>query len=113
MIIKSKIKLNITLMFSAKKEDIMGQEELKKMEEQEPVFDEERFRKRFVFSFSLFFIFAATYFLAAVLTTKELKAVAAFDIIGLPLAVWLGVIVFAVGVVVTRLYLVKILKGWG
>lgn len=84
-----------------------------KMEDQEPVFDELRFRKQFTFSFSLLLIFALTYFFAAVVTTKELKHVAAIDIMGLPLAFYLGLLVFVVGVVVTRLYLIKIQKGWG
>lgn len=90
----------------------MKKEESEKMEGQELVFDEGRFRKQLVFSFSLLLIFALTYFFAAVVTTKELKHVAAIDIMGLPLAFYLGVLVFVVGVVVTRLYLVKILKGW-
>lgn len=90
----------------------MSKEVLEKMEDQEHKFDEVRFRKQFVFSFSLLLIFALVYFFAAVVTTKELKHIAAIDILGLPLAFYLGVLVFVVGVVVTRLYLVKILKDW-
>lgn len=90
----------------------MKQEESAKNAEQGLVFDEARFKKQLVFSFSLLLIFALTYFFAAVVTTKELKQIAAIDILGLPLAFYLGLLVFLVGVVVTRLYLMKILKGW-
>lgn len=90
----------------------MKQEESAKNAEQGLVFDEARFKKQLVFSFSLLLIFALTYFFAAVVTTKELKQVAAIDILGLPLAFYLGLLVFLVGVVVTRLYLMKTLKGW-
>lgn len=90
----------------------MKQEELKKETNEELVFDESRFKKQFRFSFSLLFLFAATYFFAAIITTKELKHVAAIEIFGLPLALYLGLMVFVVGVLVTRLYLLKILKGW-
>lgn len=90
----------------------MEKERLKTFEEEEPVFDESRYKKQFIFSFSLLFIFAAVYFLAAIITTKELKALAAIDILGLPLAFYLGILVFIVGVIVTRLYLMKISKGW-
>ena len=85
----------------------MEKRELKTMGEQEPVFDEVRYKKHFVLSFSLFFSFAAAYFFAAIVTTKEFKAVAAIDIFGLPLALYLGMLVLVIGVVVTRLYLMK------
>lgn len=85
----------------------MEKEELKTAEEHELNFDEARYKKRLVFSLTLLFIFAASYFLAAIITTKELKHVAAIDILGLPLAIYAGVAVFVVGVVVVRLYLLK------
>lgn len=90
----------------------MEKETLEKMEEHELDFNEARYKKQLVFSFTLLFIFAASYFLAAIITTKELKHVAAIDILGLPLAVYAGVAVFVVGVITVRLYLLKILKGW-
>lgn len=90
----------------------MKTEDSGKMEDQEFVFDELRFKKQLSFSFSLFLIFALTYFFAAVVTTKELKHVAAIDIMGLPMAFYLGLLVFVVGVIVVRLYLIKTLKGW-
>ncbi len=91
----------------------MEKEELKITEAQEPVFNEARYKKHFVLSFSLFFFFAATYFIAAIVTTRELKTIAAINILGLPLALYLGMIVLIVGVAVTRLYLMKISKGGG
>ncbi len=72
-----------------------------------PVFNEERYRKNFVTSFTLLIIFALTYFGAALLTTAEFKHIAALTILGVPLAVLLGMLVFVVGLGVTQLYLKK------
>lgn len=85
----------------------MVKEKLKIKQEQEPVYDETCYKKRLIFSFSLFFIFATVYFLAAVITSFEFRTIAAICIFGLPLAFHLGLLVFIVGVVVTRFYLMK------
>lgn len=85
----------------------MEKEKLKTAKNQEPVFDETRYKKNAVLSFSLFFIFALVYFFAAILTTIEFGDIAAISIGGLPLAVYLGVFVMVVGVVITRFYLIK------
>lgn len=66
-----------------------------------PAFNEERFRKNRALALTLFTIFSVTYFTAALLTSAEFKEVAAFEILGIPLAVLLGMLVLAVGLGVT------------
>lgn len=70
-----------------------------------PVFNDARYRKNFAKAFTLLIIFVLTYFGAALLTTAEFKNVAAFTILGVPLAVLLGMLVFVVGLGVTKSYL--------
>lgn len=72
-----------------------------------PVFSEKRYQQNFSTSFSLLTIFTIVYFGAALLTTAEFKHVAAFKIAGVPFAVLLGMLVFIVGLGVTRSYLKK------
>ncbi len=81
--------------------------EFKQTEEQTPVYDKALYRKRRNFSLSLLIIFSAVYFFAAVLTTSEFKEIAALDIFGLPFAFYIGTFVFMLGVVITRIYLIK------
>lgn len=77
------------------------------MEDQKPVFNAAIFRKKFITSFVLFFVFAVTYFGAAMINTAELKEIAAIMVFGLPVAFYLGVLVFVMGLVVTHLHLAK------
>lgn len=86
---------------------IMEIPEFKQTEEQTPVYDKALYRKRRNFSLSLLIIFSAVYFFAAVLTTSEFKEIAALDIFGLPFAFYIGTFVFMLGVVITRIYLIK------
>lgn len=80
-------------------------EALPKEEYTAPVFNEERYNKNLSLSAKLCGLFIVTYFIAAFLTTSEFKSVAAFQIVGVPVAVILGMLVFAVGLGVTQAYL--------
>ncbi len=73
----------------------------------QPVFDSAVFRRDLVLSGTLLALFLATYFTAAIITSAPLKEVAAIMLLGLPVALWVGWIAIGMGVVVTRIYLVK------
>ncbi len=77
------------------------------MELQKSKIDTAALRKRSIMSFVLLFIFAAAYFIAAIINTAEFKHVAGTQILGLPLAFHLGVLVFIVGLVVTHVHLAQ------
>ncbi len=85
----------------------MEESKMENAMDQEPVFDEQHYRKKLKLSFTLLLVFTVTYFLAAIITTRELKDIAVLEIMGIPLAVYLGMLVFIVGIVVTRISLVK------
>jgi uncharacterized membrane protein (DUF485 family) len=59
-------------------------------------------------SWGLLATFVATYFVVAVLTSKDFADLAATMILGLPLGFLLGLGVIAAGLVITRIYLVKV-----
>jgi len=59
-------------------------------------------------SWGLLAIFAAIYFAVAILTSKEFADLAATMVFGLPLGFLLGVGMITAGLVITRLYLVKV-----
>lgn len=80
---------------------------LKKEVKVKPVFKPEAFKRSFNFSFTLFFVFAVIYFGAVLLASKPMKDTAAMMIIGMPLAVWAGLITIISGVIITRIYLAK------
>ncbi len=75
--------------------------------EPQPVFDSAVFRKDLILSGTLLALFLATYFTAAIITSAPLKDLAATMVLGLPVAAWVGWIAIGIGVVVTRIYLVK------
>ncbi len=50
-------------------------------------------------------IFCIAYFVAAMIATPELRHVAQIEILGLPVGFYTGILVFVVGVVVTRMCL--------
>lgn len=50
-------------------------------------------------------IFCIMYFVAALIATPEFAHIARIEIVGLPLAFYTGVLVFLVGIVVTRMCL--------
>lgn len=50
-------------------------------------------------------IFCTAYFVAAMIATPELAHIARIEIAGLPVAFYTGILVFVVGIVVTRMCL--------
>ncbi|WP_029934654.1 universal stress protein UspA [Thiomicrospira pelophila] len=59
------------------------------------------------FAAILLAIYTVLYFGVALMTSATFKDIAAFEIIGLPLAIWGGLIIIISGVVITHLYLKK------
>ncbi|MBE0493274.1 MAG: DUF485 domain-containing protein [Thiomicrospira sp.] len=59
------------------------------------------------FAAILLAIYTVLYFGVALMTSATFKDVAALEIIGLPLAVWGGLLIIIAGVVITGLYLKK------
>lgn len=57
------------------------------------------------FAAILLAIYTVLYFGVALMTSATFKDIAAIELIGLPLAVWGGLLIIIVGVVITRLYL--------
>jgi len=55
----------------------------------------------------LLLIFCAMYFTAAVIATREFAHIAGIEIFGIPLAIYTGLLVFVVGIVVTRMCLAQ------
>jgi uncharacterized membrane protein (DUF485 family) len=72
-----------------------------------PSRDRAEYRQALALSLSLTVPFLAIYFLAAIITTRELATIAAIGIWGLPLGFYVGVAVLLAGVVVTRIFLMK------
>ncbi len=68
-------------------------------------FDEASFRRKLGAAIKLLLIFCTMYFTAAVIATREFKHIASIEILGMPLALYTGVLVFVVGLVVTRMCL--------
>lgn len=57
------------------------------------------------FSAILLAIYTVLYFGVALMVSASFKDVAAIEVAGAPLAIWGGLVVIIVGVVITRLYL--------
>ena len=72
---------------------------------EEAVFDEAVLRRKLGAAVMLLAIFCIVYFSAAVIATREFAHIAGILILGIPLAVYTGVLVFVVGIVVTRICL--------
>jgi uncharacterized membrane protein len=68
-------------------------------------FDEASFKRKLGSAIKLLLIFCTMYFVAAIIATREFKNIAGIEILGMPLALYTGVLVFVVGVVVTRMCL--------
>jgi len=68
-------------------------------------FDEASFRRKLGSAIKLLLIFCSMYFFAALIATRDLKAIGGVEILGMPLALYTGMLVFVVGVVVTRMCL--------
>lgn len=65
-------------------------------------------KSKIKFASILLAIYTVLYFGVALMTSATFKDVAALEIIGLPLAVWGGLLIIITGVVITRLYLRKL-----
>ncbi|HEV7455616.1 MAG TPA: hypothetical protein VGN96_02470 [Roseococcus sp.] len=50
-------------------------------------------------------IFCVSYFVAAMIATPEFRHIAQIELLGLPLAFYTGILVFIVGIIVTRMCL--------
>lgn len=65
--------------------------------------------KKLAFAGSLLAIFTVIYFGSALLASVPFKDVAATEVLGVPMAIWGGWLVIVSGVVITRVFLVKML----
>ncbi|WP_044406389.1 DUF485 domain-containing protein [Thiomicrospira microaerophila] len=63
---------------------------------------------RIKFAGILLVIYTVLYFGVALMTSASFKDIAALEVIGLPLAVWGGLLIIVSGVIITRLYLRKL-----
>ncbi len=70
--------------------------------------DETVFKSKAKTAFLLSSIFAVIYFIAATLTSEPMKDVAGTNMLGLPLAIWIGMVVIVCGIVVARYSIMKI-----
>lgn len=68
-------------------------------------YDEAATSRKLRSAIKLLAIFCTVYFVAAMIATPEFSAIARIEIAGLPMAFYTGILVFVVGVVVTRMCL--------
>jgi uncharacterized membrane protein (DUF485 family) len=59
------------------------------------------------FAMIMLAIYTVLYFGVALMTSATFKDIAAAELLGLPLAIWGGLVIIISGVVITRLYLNK------
>lgn len=71
------------------------------------VYDEAAIKRKLVAALRLLALFCTVYFTAAVIATKNFAQVAGTLVFGLPVALYAGVLVFVVGVIVTRMCLAQ------
>ncbi|MCL5969178.1 MAG: hypothetical protein M1359_08030 [Betaproteobacteria bacterium] len=69
------------------------------------VYDEAAIKRKLGAAIGLLAIFCVTYFTAAVIATRDFRAIGQIDILGMPLALYAATLVFIVGLVVTRMCL--------
>lgn len=69
------------------------------------VYDEALIKRKLGAAIGLLAIFCVTYFTAAVIATRDFRAIGQIDILGMPLALYAATLVFIVGLVVTRMCL--------
>lgn len=74
-------------------------------------YDEAKIKRKLGAAIGLLLIFCVTYFVAATIATREFKAIGGIEILGMPLALYTGMLVFVVGLVVTRMCLNQDNKG--
>jgi uncharacterized membrane protein len=68
-------------------------------------YDEAAISRKLRAAIKLLAIFCSVYFIAAMITTPEFAHIARIEFAGLPMAFYTGILVFVVGVVVTRMCL--------
>ncbi|EFH10438.1 hypothetical protein ACFFMP_19520 [Pseudoroseomonas cervicalis] len=68
-------------------------------------YDEEATSRKLRSAIKLLAIFCVAYFVAAMIATPEFKHIAQIEIMNLPLGFYTGILVFVVGIVVTRMCL--------
>lgn len=68
-------------------------------------YDEKRTSRRLQAAIKLLAIFCVVYFVAAMIATPEFSHIARIELAGLPMAFYTGLLVFVVGIVVTRMCL--------
>jgi uncharacterized membrane protein len=68
-------------------------------------FDEVATSQKLRAAIKLLSIFCVVYFVAAMVSTPEFAHIARIEFLGLPLAFYTGILVFVVGIVVTRMCL--------
>lgn len=71
----------------------------------EAKFDDVAAKRRLWAAIKLLAVFCAVYFIAAMIATPEFANVARIEIVGLPVAFYTGILVFLIGLVVTRMCL--------
>jgi len=70
-------------------------------------FDVQSYQRKRSFAITMTLIFAVTYFFAAVIATRDFKHIGQVELLGMPLALYTGLLVFVVGLAVTRMCLAK------
>jgi hypothetical protein len=68
-------------------------------------YDEAATGRKLRAAIKLLAIFCTTYFVAAMIATPEFRHIAQIEVLNLPLAFYTGILVFVVGMVVTRMCL--------
>lgn len=68
-------------------------------------YDEAKTSRKLRSAIKLLAIFCSVYFIAAMIATPEFSHIARIEIAGLPMAFYTGILVFVVGIVVTRMCL--------
>ena len=68
-------------------------------------YDEAKTSAKLRAAIKLLAIFCTVYFVAAMIATPEFSHIARIEIAGLPMAFYTGILVFVIGVVVTRMCL--------
>ena len=98
--------MNISDLIELAKEVEKKPEEV--IEEEKPVYDPQVIKENFKFSGTLFLILSVIYFFAATIASKPFKDIAAYEILGLPFAVWCGFFLVVAGIVLTRIYINRV-----
>ncbi|MEW6540905.1 MAG: universal stress protein [Bacillota bacterium] len=70
-------------------------------------------RKKISFAGGLLALYSVMYFGAALLTSAPYKDAAAVELLGMPLAIWAGWTAIIGGVVITRVFLIRLNQGGG